>query len=49
MTEESDWNELITVLVILLREWDLSNKLEDGYGKETGDGRRSCFLGSRAG
>ena len=44
-----DWNKLTTVLVILLGEWDRSTKLEDGYGKETGDGRQFWFSGSRAG
>ena len=39
-----DWNKLTTVLVILLGEWDRSTKLEDGYGKETGDGRQFWFL-----
>ena len=32
-----DWNELTTVPVIVLGEWDRSTKLEDGRGKETGD------------
>ena len=35
-----DGNEPTTVLVILLGEWDRSNKLEDGYGKEMGCGER---------
>ena len=44
-----EWNELTSLLVILLGEWDRSTKLEDGYGKETGDGKQFWFLGSRAG
>ena len=32
-----------------MEEWDWSTKLEDGYGKETGDGRQICFSGSRGG
>ena len=44
-----DWNKLTTVLVILLGEWNRSTELEDGYGKETGEGKQFWFWGSRAG
>ena len=38
-----EWNELTSLLVILLGEWDRSTKLEDGREKEKGDGRQICF------
>ena len=38
-----EWNELTSLLVILLGEWDRSTKLEDGCGKEKGDGWQICF------
>ena len=36
-------NRLTSLMVILLGKWDRSTKLEDGRGKETGDGRQICF------
>ena len=38
-----EWNELTSLLVILLGKWDRFTKLEDGCGKEKGGGRQICF------
>ena len=40
-----DRNEPPIVLVTFLGEWDPSNKLDDVYGKETGDGRQFVVSG----